>query len=104
MTPIETDIEQYLLWLGVHNYAKTTAIENRRRYLGYLAELPRPPEGHRRGRGWSPTTLLKAYQERSLCPPQGETASRSPSPPRPQRLIPVQQFFTWLRRSGRIQR
>ena len=35
MTAIEVDIDEYLLWLGVHNYAKTT-IGDRRRYLSYL--------------------------------------------------------------------
>ncbi len=38
MTPIENDIEEYLLWLGVHNYAKTT-IRNRQRYLAYLVSF-----------------------------------------------------------------
>jgi len=36
MTGLEQDIDEYVLWLGVHNYA-TTTIDNRRRYLGYLA-------------------------------------------------------------------
>jgi hypothetical protein len=36
MTPIETDIREYLLWMQIHNYAKTT-IAGRVRYLGYLS-------------------------------------------------------------------
>ena len=38
MTAIEVDIDEYLLWLGVHNYAKTT-IGDRRRYLSYLVRF-----------------------------------------------------------------
>jgi len=36
MTPIETDISEYLLWMQIHNYARTT-IAGRLRYLGYLS-------------------------------------------------------------------
>ena len=35
MTPIETDISEYLKWMQIHNYARTT-IAGRERYLGYL--------------------------------------------------------------------
>ena len=36
MTTMETEIREYLEWMKVHNYARTT-IENRRRYLGYFS-------------------------------------------------------------------
>jgi site-specific recombinase XerD len=35
MTPIETDISEYLEWMQIHNYARTT-IAGRERYLGYM--------------------------------------------------------------------
>jgi site-specific recombinase XerD len=35
MTPIETHISEYLEWMKIHNYAKTT-ISCRERYLSYL--------------------------------------------------------------------
>ena len=36
MTPIETDITDYLMWMKVHNYARTT-IANRGIYLRYFS-------------------------------------------------------------------
>jgi hypothetical protein len=36
MTPIETDITEYLMWMKIHNYARTT-IANREVYLRYLS-------------------------------------------------------------------
>ena len=60
MTAIDADIEQYLLWLGVHNYAKTTTAD-RRRYLNYFTNFYR-----RRGvedAAFVTFELLKEYQE-----------------------------------------
>ena len=98
MTPIETDIEQYLLWLGVHNYAKTTA-SDRRRYLGYFTKFLN-------ARGIDKVELvtfelLKEYQE-ALFTHRKVNGEPLTFGTQAQRLIPVQHFFTWLRRSGRI--
>jgi hypothetical protein len=65
MPSIESDIEEYLLWLSVHNYA-TTTIGDRRRYLGYLV-------GFLAARQVTESTDvtsedLKAYQEFLFCP------------------------------------
>ena len=38
MANIAEEIRQYLSWMEVHNYARTT-IENRRRYLDYFMEF-----------------------------------------------------------------
>jgi len=38
MTPIETDVRDYLVWMRVHNYARTT-IAGRVRYLSYLTRF-----------------------------------------------------------------
>ena len=35
MTPIEIDVRDYLDWMAIHNYARTT-IECRSRHLGYF--------------------------------------------------------------------
>ena len=98
MTTLQHDIEEYLLWLGVHNYAKTT-IENRRRYLAYLASFLAD-----QGIGEAECVtyeVLKAYQERLFAHRKvnGEPLNFATQA---QRLIPVQQFFSWLRRSGRL--
>ncbi len=98
MDAFDSATNDYLTWMAVHNYA-TTTIENRRRYLGYFAEFARsagltqPAEvtyelvvdyqaalhGHRKADG---TPLSVATQV--------------------QRLVPVTQFFTWMRREHRI--
>ncbi len=98
MTPIETDIEQYLLWLGVHNYAKTT-ISDRRRYLSYLACFLS-------ARGVSDSACvsfehLKEYQE-DLFAHRKVNGQPLTFGTQSQRLIPVQQLFSWLRRNGLI--
>ena len=38
MTTIETDAHEYLKWMAIHNYARTT-ITCRCRYLGYFVEF-----------------------------------------------------------------
>jgi len=40
MADFGTEIDGYLTWMTVHNYAATT-IEDRRRYLGYFSEFAR---------------------------------------------------------------
>ena len=96
MSGIESDIDEYLLWLGVHNYARTT-IGDRGRYLGYLVRFLS-------SRGITASTevtfeLLKEYQEELFVyrKVNGEPLSFGTQA---QRLIPVQQFFSWMRRAG----
>jgi integrase/recombinase XerD len=98
MTALETEIEEYLLWLSVHNYA-TTTIECRRRYLAYLARFlsDRGIDDPQR----VTFEVLKAYQEHLF------TYRKANGQPldfatQAQRLIPVQQLFSWLRRSGAL--
>jgi integrase/recombinase XerD len=98
MTAIQADIEQYLLWLGVHNYARTT-VADRERYLGYLVRFL---EG--RGVGNSRDVnydLLKEYQETLFAHRKVDGLPLSFGT-QAQRMIPVQQFFSWLRRNGKI--
>jgi integrase/recombinase XerD len=98
MTPIKTDINEYLLWMQIHNYARTT-IEGRRRYLGYLncflAE---------RGIETSEAVTLEdllAYQY-SLFSHRKRDGVPLTVATQAQRLVPVAHFFSWLRRSGLI--
>ena len=96
MTAIESDINEYLLWLGVHNYARTT-IGDRRRYLAYLVRFLE-------ARGVSTSTdvtfeLLKEYQE-ALFAHRKVNGQPLSFGTQAQRLIPVQQFFSWMRRAG----
>jgi integrase/recombinase XerD len=100
MPSIEADIEEYLLWLGVHNYAITT-IGDRRRYLGYLDHFLTTREVTKSADA-TPEDL-KAYQEHLFAyrKQDGEPLSFGTQA---QRLIPVQQLFTWLTRTGVIDR
>ena len=98
MTALESDIEEYLLWLGVHNYA-TTTIECRRRYLAYLARFL-AEQGIDASRCVT-YEVLKSYQEHlfNYRKTDGEPLNFATQA---QRLIPIQQLFSWLRRSGRL--
>ena len=98
MTKLESDIVEYLLWLGVHNYARTT-IECRRRYLAYLARYL-ADQGIDDPRCVT-YEVLKTYQEQLFAyrKADGEPLNFGTQA---QRLIPVQQLFSWLRRSGRL--
>ncbi len=98
MRAIDTDIEQYLLWLGVHNYAKTTAAD-RRRYLGYFTRFLEAKGIDEVG--LVTYELLKEYQETLFAHRKGNGEPLTFGT-QAQRLIPVQQFFSWLRRSGKI--
>ena len=79
MTPIEIDVRDYLRWMAIHNYAKTT-ITCRCRYLGYFVEL-RCRDGLRRVEDVT-LELLVSYQ-RAFSPTASATATRSRSVPRP---------------------
>ncbi len=99
MLPIEQDIDDYLAWMQVHNYAKTT-IENRNRYLSYFMSFVTPMEVEES----SQVTLemLLDYQvhlfDHRKLDGHGLTFGTQM-----QRLVPVSQLFSWLRRSGRIE-
>jgi len=98
MTPIETDIKEYLLWMQVHNYAQTT-IAGRVRYLGYLNGFLKE-RGIQNSEGVALEDLLLyqhmlfSHRKRDGLPLAVATQV--------QRLVPVAQFFSWLRRSGRL--
>jgi integrase/recombinase XerD len=98
MTLIEAQAEQYLLWLRVHNYADTT-IESRRRYLGYFTAFCRR-DGIDDPRAVT-FELVQRYQQQLF-----EHRKRDGQPltfaTQAQRLIPVREFFSWLRRTGQI--
>jgi len=98
MASLATDITDYLEWMAVHNYARTT-ITSRRYYLGYFLEFM--------GRLELTDTQhvvkehISAYQDHlyQLRQTDGhplEVATQI------QRLIPITQIFAWLRRQGRI--
>jgi integrase/recombinase XerD len=98
MVTFEAETESYLEWMRVHNYARTT-IENRRRYLGYFTSFVQTCEAWKAA-DVSPELVagyqleLHRYRKANGCPLSVATQV--------QRLIPVSQFFTWLRREHRI--
>lgn len=98
MTPIEENVEEYLLWMRVHNYAATT-ISCRRRYLSYFTRFC-----HQHGVDTADTVsfeLLQSYQRRLF-----EHRKRNGEPltvaTQAQRLIPISHFFSWLRHGGQL--
>ncbi len=98
MPPMETDVAEYLLWMRVHNYAQTT-IANRKCYLGYFVCF-----AEERGIDDVESVtleLLQEYQHQLFEHRKANGLSLSFGT-QLQRLVPVTQFFSWLRRSGRI--
>ncbi len=98
MPPMNTDVAEYLLWMRVHNYAQTT-IANRKCYLGYFVCF-----AEERGIDdveWVTLELLQEYQHQLFEHRKANGLSLSFGT-QLQRLVPVTQFFSWLRRSGRI--
>jgi integrase/recombinase XerD len=98
MTTMEDQITDYLEWMKVHNYARTT-IENRVRYLGYFAAFT-DSEGIDDPAGVSFECLL-GYQQHLFDYRKRDGFALSFAT-QVQRLIPVTQFFSWLRREHRI--
>lgn len=98
MTPIETDVHDYLVWMRVHNYARTT-IACRDRYLGYFICFA----GCRGIEEVEAVTfeMLRDYQHQLFAHRKRDGLPLSFGT-QAQRLVPVAQFFSWLRRSGRI--
>ena len=97
MSPIETDAAEYLLWMQVHNYAQTT-IADRRCYLGYFIRFAE--QRHVDDVELVTLELLQDYQHQLF---EYRKANGLPLSfgTQVQRLVPITQFFSWLRRSGR---
>jgi integrase/recombinase XerD len=98
MDVFEKETSVYLSWMAVHNYANTT-IENRRRYLGYFSDFARgvgvnEPAGVTYELVVSYQEILHAYRKVDGTPLSIATQV--------QRLVPITQFFSWLRREHRL--
>jgi integrase/recombinase XerD len=98
MTPIEADAHDYLEWMEIHNYAITT-IRCRRRYLDYFLAFADEREVVEAKE--VTLELLLAYQH-SLFAHRKRNDQPLSFGTQAQRLIPVGQFFSWLRREHRI--
>lgn len=98
MTPIEVNVDEYLLWMRVHNYADTT-VSCRRRYLGYFSGFC---QQHGVDAADAVTfELLQSYQ-RQLFEHRKQGGQPLTVATQVQRLVPVSHFFSWLRRSGQL--
>jgi integrase/recombinase XerD len=98
MSCLEHEATAYLDWMSVHNYASTTCT-NRRRYLSYFCAWAQ-------GQGLSEASEVTLHD---LVCYQSHLHARRKRNGEPlgvatqvQRLIPVTQLFTWLRREHRI--
>jgi integrase/recombinase XerD len=98
MSPLENDTAAYLRWLRVHNYADTT-ITCRVRYLEYFTRFC-AKHGVTES-GAVTLELLQDYQQQLY-----DHRTRDGLPlaiaTQTQRLVPVTQLFSWLRRSRRL--
>ncbi len=99
MTPIESDVKDYLQWMQIHNYAHTT-IANRSRYLGYFICFL-ASQGIRSSSDVTLEDLLALQQQ--LFTHRKRNGLPLTVATQVQRLIPVTQFFSWLRRTGRLE-
>jgi integrase/recombinase XerD len=99
MTPIEADASEYLEWMEIHNYAEKT-IECRRRYLGYFFAFAttRAVTGAKE----VDLELLLSYQH-ALFAHRKRNGEPLAFGTQAQRLVPVAQFLSWLRREHRIE-
>jgi integrase/recombinase XerD len=89
MTPLEANVEEYLLWMRIHNYAETT-ISCRRRYLAYFSGFC---QQHGIGEAGSVTfDLLQSYQ-RQLFEHRKRDGRSLTVATQVQRLVPVCHFF-----------
>jgi integrase/recombinase XerD len=98
MTPIQSDISDYLMWMQVHNYAKTT-IANRERYLGYFCVFTADRGVHTSQH--VTFGLLDAFQQHLFLHRKHDGTPLTFGT-QLQRLVPITQLFSWLRRDGRI--
>jgi integrase/recombinase XerD len=98
MTSIELDACDYLSWMAIHNYASTTIL-CRRRYLGYFVSFA-GTQGVDESKDVT-LELLLAYQ-RALFDYRKRDGGPLSFGTQAQRLVPVAQLFSWLRRKHRI--
>lgn len=98
MTILDAEIRDYIEWMKVHNYARTT-IGNRQRYLRYFSAFL-TPKGIVDSRQVTFECLL-AYQQHLFDYRKRDGLPLSIGT-QVQRLVPVTQFFSWLRREHRI--
>jgi integrase/recombinase XerD len=99
MLSLQQDIDDYLLWMQVHNYARTT-IANRRRYLAYFSSFALKL----RILSSADVTLENLLQYQGFLFDHRKADGQPLSfGTQAQRLVPVTQLFSWLRRSGRLE-
>lgn len=98
MSTLTSEIELYLEWMEVHNYAATT-VENRRRYLGYFLSFVKAESVDDPAQ--VTYELIESYQE-VLHGHRKVDGSPLSIATQVQRLIPITQLFSWLRRQHRI--
>lgn len=98
MTPIEANVEEYLLWMRVHNYADTTIV-CRRRYLDYFTSFC---QQHTVDRAAAVTFELVQRYQQLLFEHRKRDGQPLTTATQAQRLVPICEFFSWLRRSGRL--
>lgn len=98
MTPIESEANDYLEWMEIHNYARLT-IECRGRYLAYFITFARESAVDEAKE--VTLELLLSYQH-ALFVHRKRDGQPLSFGTQAQRLIPVAQFFSWLRREHRI--
>jgi integrase/recombinase XerD len=95
---MESDVDDYLAWMCVHNYADTTIV-SRRYYLGYFTAY-----AFRHGIATAEAVTLEdllGYQHELFLHRKSDGLPLSFAT-QMQRLVPVAQLFSWLRRQGRI--
>jgi integrase/recombinase XerD len=98
MTPIQIEARDYLEWMEIHNYARTT-IECRGRYLDYFIAFAGAHDVDEAKE--VSLELLLSYQH-TLFAHRKRDGQPLSFGTQAQRLIPVAQFFSWLRREHRI--
>jgi len=99
MTPIQIEARDYLEWMEIHNYARTT-IECRGRYLDYFIAFACKHDVDEAKEVTLELILSYQHQLFSHRKRDGQPLSFGTQA---QRLIPVAQFFSWLRREHRIE-
>src|SRR5580658_3435283 len=98
MSAIERDVRDYLAWMEIHNYA-TTTVAARRHYMQYFIDFA---DVHAVVEVDAVTLeLLQEYQHQLFThrKANGDPLSFGTQA---QRLVPIAQFFSWLRRTGRV--
>ena len=100
MTTIEDDAKNYLEWMEIHNYAARTRSSAGGGTSGTSLPSPAAAEVDRGegGDAWNSSSPIST----PCSPTASVTASRCRFGTQAQRLVPVTQFFSWLRREHRI--